>query len=72
MRIKGIGKVEYIGSDPTFVWRESGKPFRENPPERDSHLDLPVLGSLAQHETSALDNYITETCLDKWSGNRNK
>nr|CAD7437595.1 unnamed protein product [Timema bartmani] len=28
--------------------------------ERDSNLDLPVLGSLAQHETSALANYATE------------
>nr|CAD7439539.1 unnamed protein product [Timema bartmani] len=26
-------------------------------PERDSNLDLPVLGSLAQHDTSALANY---------------
>nr|CAD7442399.1 unnamed protein product [Timema bartmani] len=29
-------------------------------PERDSNLDLIVLGSLAQHETSALANYTTE------------
>nr|CAD7597644.1 unnamed protein product [Timema genevievae] len=30
-------------------------------PNRDSNLDLPVLGSLAQHETSALANYATES-----------
>nr|CAD7573010.1 unnamed protein product [Timema californicum] len=30
-------------------------------PDRDSNLDLPVLGSRAQHETSALVNYATET-----------
>nr|CAD7461275.1 unnamed protein product [Timema tahoe] len=29
-------------------------------PQRDSNLDLPVLGSLARHETSALANYATE------------
>ncbi|CAG2056064.1 unnamed protein product [Timema podura] len=29
-------------------------------PNRDYNLDLPVLGSLAQHETSALANYATE------------
>nr|CAD7439430.1 unnamed protein product [Timema bartmani] len=31
-----------------------------NSPNRDSNLDLPVLGSLAQHDTSASDNYATE------------
>nr|CAD7456730.1 unnamed protein product [Timema tahoe] len=30
--------------------------------ERDSNLDLSVLNSLAQHETSALANYVTESC----------
>nr|CAD7198407.1 unnamed protein product [Timema douglasi] len=29
-------------------------------PERDSNLDLPILGSLTQHETSALANYATK------------
>nr|CAD7411773.1 unnamed protein product [Timema cristinae] len=29
-------------------------------PERDLNLDLPILGSLAQHETSALANHSTE------------
>ncbi|CAG2055086.1 unnamed protein product [Timema podura] len=64
-------KVEFRGSEPTFAWRESRKSFR-NPrprhspssPDLDSNLDLPVLGSLAQHETSALANYTTE--LHMW------
>nr|CAD7395975.1 unnamed protein product [Timema poppensis] len=30
-------------------------------PKRDSNLDIPVLGSLAQHKTSASANYATET-----------
>nr|CAD7428893.1 unnamed protein product [Timema monikensis] len=30
-------------------------------PDRDSSLNLPILGRLAQHETSALTNYATET-----------
>ncbi|CAG2062073.1 unnamed protein product [Timema podura] len=29
-------------------------------PEQDSNLDLPILGSLAQHETSVLANYATD------------
>nr|CAD7438418.1 unnamed protein product [Timema bartmani] len=33
-------------------------------PDQDSNLDLPVLGSLTQRETSALANYVTEAC--KW------
>nr|CAD7452365.1 unnamed protein product [Timema tahoe] len=32
-------------------------------PDRDSNLDLPVLGSLAQHETSMLANYAIEAYL---------
>nr|CAD7608541.1 unnamed protein product [Timema genevievae] len=32
-------------------------------PEKDSNLDLPVLGRLAQHKTSALANYATETAV---------
>nr|CAD7437463.1 unnamed protein product [Timema bartmani] len=55
--------TSFTGSKPAFAWRKSGKPFRENhhsSPERESNLDLPVLGSLAQHETSALANYATE------------
>nr|CAD7598051.1 unnamed protein product [Timema genevievae] len=53
---------EYRGSDPTFAWREGGKPFRKNSPgslERDSNLNFPILSSLAQHETSELANYDT-------------
>ncbi|CAG2055384.1 unnamed protein product [Timema podura] len=40
-----------------------------NLPKRDWNLDLPVLGSLAQHETSALANYATEDILTKCRGN---
>nr|CAD7401296.1 unnamed protein product [Timema poppensis] len=50
----GIGKVEYRGSEPKFAWRKSGKRFRKttpSSPDRDLNLDLPVLGSLAQHTT---------------------
>nr|CAD7197251.1 unnamed protein product [Timema douglasi] len=46
--------------EPAFAWRKSGKPLHvktaPSSPERDSNLDLPALGSLAQHETS----YVTE------------
>nr|CAD7570515.1 unnamed protein product [Timema californicum] len=33
---------------------------KKNSPERDSNLDFPIIGSLAQHETSSLANYTTE------------
>nr|CAD7589261.1 unnamed protein product [Timema genevievae] len=51
------------GPNPTK--EEIVKPFRKPPPspsspERDSNLDLPVFGSLAQHKTSTLTNYSTE------------
>nr|CAD7433666.1 unnamed protein product [Timema monikensis] len=41
------------GSEPTFAWRERGKPFRKNhhsSPDRDSSFDLPVLSSRALHD----------------------
>nr|CAD7194502.1 unnamed protein product [Timema douglasi] len=55
-----------IGSEPAFSWRESGIPFRNTPstPERDSNLDLPVIDSLTQHETSALVNKASEPGMD--------
>nr|CAD7264980.1 unnamed protein product [Timema shepardi] len=59
----GIGKVEFRGIELAFVRRESGKPFRRttpSSPDRNSNLDLPVLGSLSQHDTSALASYATE------------
>nr|CAD7439566.1 unnamed protein product [Timema bartmani] len=73
----GMGKVEYRGSEPAFAWWERGKPL-SNPtsssPEQDSSLNLPVLGSLAQHETSALANYATEADLKgvRWLGHARK
>nr|CAD7430537.1 unnamed protein product [Timema monikensis] len=59
---------------PTFVWRETGKPFRKNhpsSPERDSYFDLPILGCQAQYKSSALSNYATEAgplayCLGRY------
>nr|CAD7452692.1 unnamed protein product [Timema tahoe] len=60
--------VSFRGSEPAFAWRKSGKPFRKNhpsSPNRDSNLDLPVLGSLAQHKTGALANQATEGDLNQ-------
>nr|CAD7202072.1 unnamed protein product [Timema douglasi] len=39
-------------------------------PDQDSNLSLPVLGSLAQHETSTLANYATEAGHRRWSSRR--
>nr|CAD7461059.1 unnamed protein product [Timema tahoe] len=60
----GIEKVEFVGSEPAFVWREIIKTTPSSP-DRDSNLDLPILGSLAQHETSMLANYAIEVHRDK-------
>nr|CAD7452827.1 unnamed protein product [Timema tahoe] len=59
----GMGKVGFRRSEPAFVWRESTKSLGENHPSslnRDLNLDISVLGSLAQHESSTLANYATE------------
>nr|CAD7265233.1 unnamed protein product [Timema shepardi] len=45
------------------VENHSGKTTPSSP-ERDSSLDLPILGSLAHHETSALTNQATEAEAD--------
>nr|CAD7402432.1 unnamed protein product [Timema cristinae] len=58
---KGVGSLvhESTGSVPTFAWRESGKPYcgkiTLSTPDRDSNLDLPVIGSLVHRESIALD-----------------
>nr|CAD7398562.1 unnamed protein product [Timema cristinae] len=52
----GIGKVEFRGCEPSFAGREGGNLLGEDTsssPHQDSNLDLPVLDSLAQHDTSA-------------------
>nr|CAD7574423.1 unnamed protein product [Timema californicum] len=62
-----IGKFEFRRSEPAFSWRQIGKPFRKNhlsSLDRVSNFDLPVLGRLAQHETSALTSYATEAVPD--------
>nr|CAD7439602.1 unnamed protein product [Timema bartmani] len=49
-----------INDRPAFVWRESEKPLRKNHPQFTRprlNINLPVLSSLAQHETSVLANY---------------
>nr|CAD7569582.1 unnamed protein product [Timema californicum] len=46
------------------VENHSGKTIPSSP-ERDSDLDLTILDSLSQHETSALDNYATEAGIGK-------
>nr|CAD7576350.1 unnamed protein product [Timema californicum] len=51
------GRVYLRGSAPTFVWKESGKPFRKNLPqctEPGLNPDPPIFGSLFQHENSSL------------------
>ncbi|CAG2060975.1 unnamed protein product [Timema podura] len=54
-------------SAPAFALKEIETQFRKNHPQctrPESNLDLPVIGSLVQHESSALDHAATEylTC----------
>nr|CAD7427175.1 unnamed protein product [Timema monikensis] len=62
----GIRKVELDEVIPHLrggrVENHLGKTTPSSP-DRDSNLDLPVLGSRAQHDTSALANYATESML---------
>nr|CAD7402310.1 unnamed protein product [Timema cristinae] len=59
---EGSAATCYVLNVPAFGWRESGKPFRKihqrNRPG--SNHNLPVLGSLVQHEISTLDHATTE------------
>nr|CAD7425530.1 unnamed protein product [Timema monikensis] len=54
-----------LGGEPAFAWgrveNHLGSP--PVPPKRDLNLDLPDLGSLAQHESSALANYATKAVV---------
>nr|CAD7394632.1 unnamed protein product [Timema cristinae] len=48
---------------PAFVWKEGRNPFRENHPQCTRpglNSNLPVFGSLVQHEFSTLDHAATE------------
>nr|CAD7392718.1 unnamed protein product [Timema cristinae] len=63
--VAGCTELPFKGSEPAFTWRESENhlgtsPPTLNSPNQDSNLNLPVLCSLAQHETSVLANYATE------------
>nr|CAD7438397.1 unnamed protein product [Timema bartmani] len=58
-----IREVILIGSVPTFAWMENEKLFWKNTlgtSNRDSNLDLPVVGGLANCESSALDHAAIE------------
>nr|CAD7441146.1 unnamed protein product [Timema bartmani] len=62
--LTGVRDIESsIGSAPAFSWRESGKPFSKNPPQYTQpglNSELPIFGSLVQHEISAFDLSATE------------
>nr|CAD7452686.1 unnamed protein product [Timema tahoe] len=64
---KGIGKVEYKGSEPAFAWRESGKPFRNppSPPVHPNEIRTSISPSSAGelNTTSALANYAIEAVI---------
>ncbi|CAG2056705.1 unnamed protein product, partial [Timema podura] len=66
-----IGKVEFRGSEPTFVLRESGKQFRKNHPQ----FTRPRFESRSPHPqksgsttTSGLANYATEAGTEQVNG----
>nr|CAD7201635.1 unnamed protein product [Timema douglasi] len=62
-----LGRFNLEEVNPHLRGGKSGKQFRKpllpSSSDRDSNLDLPVLGSLVQHETSSLINYTTEAEL---------
>nr|CAD7199198.1 unnamed protein product [Timema douglasi] len=61
--LKGLGRLNTEEVNPHLprgAWKTILGKTTHSSPERDSNLDLPGLGSLAQHETSVLANYATE------------
>nr|CAD7392686.1 unnamed protein product [Timema cristinae] len=59
----GIKKIIFRENVPAFVWRKNGKPFLKttfSTPDRELNLNLPVIGSLVNRESSALDHMATE------------
>nr|CAD7397292.1 unnamed protein product [Timema poppensis] len=56
-----LGRLNLEEADRGRVENYLGKTTPSSP-DRDSNLDLPILGSQAQHKTSALTNYTTEIC----------
>nr|CAD7403109.1 unnamed protein product [Timema poppensis] len=70
LTLAGISDVELgrlnLEEGNMHLHGESGKQFKKKPPrslDRDSNLNHPVLGSLAQHETSVLANYATDVVI---------
>nr|CAD7258184.1 unnamed protein product [Timema shepardi] len=64
-------QIPIVGSEPAFVWRESGKPFRKKPPPvHPTKIQTSISPSSAVllNTTSALANYATER--ERESGNR--
>nr|CAD7425611.1 unnamed protein product [Timema monikensis] len=56
--------IRNVGSVPTSAWKKSGKLFGGkttlNTSDRDSNLDLPVIGSLVYCESRSLDHAVAE------------
>nr|CAD7430785.1 unnamed protein product [Timema monikensis] len=66
-------KTTNAGSEPTFAWRESGKPFRKNHPQftRQIRTSISPSSAVRLNTTSALANYATEavpTCPEQSQG----
>nr|CAD7196112.1 unnamed protein product [Timema douglasi] len=59
----GIRKVEFGTHVPTFVWRVKWK-LKFSTPDRGSNPNLPLIGSLVQHESDSLDNATTKAGCD--------
>nr|CAD7431541.1 unnamed protein product [Timema monikensis] len=67
VRALGMRKEIFRESLPAFTWRESGEQFWKHHPQytdRDSNLDLTVIGSLVYCESDALDHVDTKEDLE--------
>nr|CAD7263561.1 unnamed protein product [Timema shepardi] len=55
----------FVGSEPAYAWRESGKPFRKKPAPvhpTETRTSISPSSAVELNTTSALANYATETC----------
>nr|CAD7197547.1 unnamed protein product [Timema douglasi] len=60
-------------NEPTFAWRESGKPFRKPPPPvhpTEFRTSISPSSAVELNTTSALANYATEAEVKEGFGNQ--
>nr|CAD7455805.1 unnamed protein product [Timema tahoe] len=67
VNVLAMRRVELRGSVPELAWREVENYFGKkilSTPKRDPNPDIPVIGSLVQHDNDALHHAVTEVVME--------